>query len=148
MLKLPEVYLNGDLVYLILNELHQRALAAPLPFRNMYLWDQERVNRELQRFSEVARSVANNKRTSYSAAGRGKVAQGSDHPDAFYIDSYCAMKRDDINAIFCCKIKRRGDAPIFEIQYFDQVIQTFAEDQLDAAFQCWVNVASMFEENF
>jgi len=132
---------HDELAQACLTELRSRGAASRAGFSHLR-WNRETVNNALQPFIEIAKAVEGNKRTSFTEAGGTKIGKAKDDPDRNWIDTYSAIKRGGVNALFVCYVKAPGDDPDFQIHVDGKLHSSFNADQLDGALHAWRELAS------
>lgn len=130
-----------DLARACLTELESRGAASRADFSHLR-WNRETVNTALKPFVAVAKAVEGNLRTPFTEAGGTKIGKAKDDPGRNWIDTYSAVKRGDVNALFVCYVKVPGDDPDFQIHVDGKVQATFNADQLDEALRVWRDIAA------
>jgi hypothetical protein len=127
--------------------MHRRGKATSDVFRTLK-WNQDRVYEVMQPFKEVASKVSENRRTSYTQAGGRKIGRTKDDPEKMWIDTYCAIKTPNLNAVFVCYVRSPGDDPEFRL-YLNAgslseksgISQSYNADQLTDALTEWRHLA-------
>lgn len=131
---------RNDVVTQVLQELTGRGMARGEDYRALE-WNQEAVRQALKPFHEIAASVPNNKRTAYTEAGGMKIGRSRQDPDWKWIDSYCAIKRAGVNAVFVCYVDKPGDDPRFKLIVDNADRAEFGDEELDHALGLWRTIA-------
>ena len=104
----------------------------------------------MEPFKKVASSVQGNRRTAFTEAGGRKIGRAKDHPEKMWIDTYCAIKTKNLNAVFVCYVKAPGDAPKFHLFIDGGPLATksintrsYDVDQLTDALAEWRQLADL-----
>lgn len=98
----------------VLKEMARRGIAKRRDFATL-AWNQERVALRMAPFKKVASSVQGNIRTPYTEAGGRKIGRAEGDPEKMWIDSYCAIKTKNLNAVFVCYVQSPGDEAEFHL---------------------------------
>src|ERR1043166_9731053 len=101
-------YGRPDTALSVVREMHRRGKATSEVYRTLK-WNQDHVSEVMQPFKAVAAQVAGNQRTSYTQAGGKKIGRPKGDPEKMWIDTYCAIKTKNLNAVFVCYIKAPGE---------------------------------------
>lgn len=128
-----------DLAIEIAGELHKRG-AFPRKLHHCLTWNEARMAEALRPFAEMARSVANSRRTAYTNGG-GLRRRPKNDPERMCVDSYSAIKRNGINAAFAGRIKAPGDEPEFELLVNGDK-RLFKLSELGEALEEWKQIAA------
>ena len=104
-------------------------------------WNQATAKKVLEPFAEVARTVPDNRRTSYTEAGGMKIGRRRDDPQWKWVDSYSAIKTAKLNAVFVCYIPRPGDDAHFHLIMNKAVERRYQPAELDEALERWRQLA-------
>jgi hypothetical protein len=133
----------------ILREMQRRGIAKRRDFSTLS-WNQERVALRMEPFKKVASAVQGNRRTPYTEAGGRKIGRSKGDPEKMWIDTYCAIKTKNLNAVLVCYIQSPGDEPKFHL-YIDggplaaksRKTNSYNADQLGDALVEWRRVAEL-----
>lgn len=109
-------------------------------------WDQRHVRKIMQPFKAVAESVLGNSRKSYTEGG-GRKRKSADDPNHLWVDTYCAIKTDRINAVIVCLIRMEGELPTFRISVNKRPAGEYKAAELPAAMRLWQNLAASAVED-
>lgn len=132
---------HADLAQACLEELQRRGAAQASDFAHLP-WNQKSATRALQPFVDISKAVGRNSRTTYTEAGGTKIGKPKDDPERNWVDSYTAIKRGKVNAIFVCYIKAPGDDPSFSLQVGGAERRRYTADELEAALAEWQEIAT------
>jgi hypothetical protein len=96
-----------DIVRAVLAEMDKRGIAKPDDYQ-MIPWNQDRVRTVMEPFKEMAEMIPGNQRTVYTEAGGLKIGLPKTDPERMWIDTYCAIKASNVNAVLVCYITSGG----------------------------------------
>jgi hypothetical protein len=129
-----------DIAADVLNEMSLRGFARKSDFRFLR-WNQDSVKLALAPFVEIAKRVKLNQRTTYTEAGGLKIGRNKESPDWKWVDTYTAIKTNNLNAAFICYISRPGDEPEFHLRVGQEPELLFNHDNLLEALKAWKSIA-------
>jgi hypothetical protein len=131
---------RSEMTVLVIKEMERRGMATSREYRTLE-WNPSRVREAMKPFKEIAASVAGNRRTPFTEAGGLKIGRPKNDPERMWVDTYCAIKTGNINAVFVCYIKQPGDEPEFRMRVNEDPPTIFKAEALPAALTQWQSIA-------
>jgi hypothetical protein len=104
-------------------------------------WSPDKVKEVMQPSNEVVSKVRGNSRVPYTEAGGLRIGKSRNDPNWKWVDTYSAIKVENINAVFGCYIDRPGSEPTFRLHLTGVEIKTCNPDGLSEALAEWRKVA-------
>jgi hypothetical protein len=125
----------------VLDEMQRRGVATRREYRTLK-WNADSVRETMEPFKNVAATVRDNQRTTFTDAGGLRIGRSKDDLERVWIDTYSGIKTDAINAVFVCYIKRPGDEPEFQLRINGVLAGSYNADQLNEALSEWQAIAA------
>lgn len=131
---------RDDIIKTVIQELTRRGKGQTSDY-DLLEWNQASVRKLLEPFVEIAKTVPDNQRTTYTEAGGMKIGRSRDDPEWRWVDTYSAIKTPRLNAAMVCFIDRPGEDAYLHL-YLDGVVVTRYElSDVPVALKRWRELA-------